>query len=556
MNRGKDRHISELRSKTPPVYTNSDFGLSELNISKKKRLTHHDSSPRNPKNKKKAKSSLKSSKNKIMNDTLFEYNKSLNESSKFNSNSLNRSLSKKKTRNSHSTTLTNFNTQANNSNLQDNYQLKVQINHLHQSISSQEKSLNSLQKKIFNEKSELTELYDKVEDKVKKDKKKAVNHSHDYSHNGSLRAKDYKEKEVITNKLAENEYYANGNHYSKKIISNSEDDDENEAETKRNSKSKSKSINVEKEDETSYRNISRLSNKVNNVVRADSLFGRRQDDSLTKTFDARKSVKPVKYESKYEHLIKKIEEGKELRESVSSLNGLKNIERKVSEKKVPKTLLSSASKFKYKNKINDLKSYIKDLTLKYDGEVNDLKHQIVKLNDENFRLKQKNLVLASKEENANHKGNVEALLNKKIKELHSMVEHKDNEIVSKENFYKGQINDINSKLYTLQVQMQKSEDFDRKFQDLNEQLHLKANEVHMTKKYYLEKLQTKIDDQVKQKKEWSRVYNELLTEIRTLKGEIDLLGYENRKLAVNSNSSSRKWKDDSDLHSTKKHLLD
>ena len=47
MNREKERYISELRSKTPPVNTNYDFGLSEININPKKRSTHHDSSSKN-----------------------------------------------------------------------------------------------------------------------------------------------------------------------------------------------------------------------------------------------------------------------------------------------------------------------------------------------------------------------------------------------------------------------------------------------------------------------------------------------------------------------------
>ena len=82
--------------------------------------------------------------------------------------------------------------------------------------------------------------------------------------------------------------------------------------------------------------------------------------------------------------------------------------------------------------------------------MNDLKHQLVKLNDENFRLKQKNLVSANREETVHHKGNMEVLLNKKIKELNQMLGQKDNEIISKDSFYKGQINAINSKFYALQ----------------------------------------------------------------------------------------------------------
>ena len=73
----------------------------------------------------------------------------------------------------------------------------------------------------------------------------------------------------------------------------------------------------------------------------------------------------------------------------------------------------------------------------------------------------------------------------------------------------------------------------------------------MTKKYYMDKLQLKIDDQVKQKKEWSKVYNELLGEIRSLKGEIDLLGYENRKLIITSDK--KRGREDADGFSNRKH---
>ena len=68
----------------------------------------------------------------------------------------------------------------------------------------------------------------------------------------------------------------------------------------------------------------------------------------------------------------------------------------------------------------------------------------------------------------------------------------------------------------------------------------------------MEKMQQKIEEQVKQKKEWSKVYNELLSEIRNLKGEVDLLGYENRKLSLSATvTSGKKWKDDSDIFSAK-----
>ena len=79
MNREKERHISELRSKTPPVNTNYDFGLSEININPKKRSTHYDSSP---KNNKKSKTSMKTSPKKMTNDILFESYKSLNKNLK------------------------------------------------------------------------------------------------------------------------------------------------------------------------------------------------------------------------------------------------------------------------------------------------------------------------------------------------------------------------------------------------------------------------------------------------------------------------------------------
>ena len=116
-----------------------DFGLSEININPKKRSTHYDSSPKNNQINKKSKTSMKTSKKKMINDILFESYKSLNENLKNNSNSINQSLSRKRKKNYDSTTLHNLNRPANNSNIQNKDKPKVQINNLQHSISSQKK---------------------------------------------------------------------------------------------------------------------------------------------------------------------------------------------------------------------------------------------------------------------------------------------------------------------------------------------------------------------------------------------------------------------------------
>jgi len=96
--------------------------------------------------------------------------------------------------------------------------------------------------------------------------------------------------------------------------------------------------------------------------------------------------------------------------------------------------------------------------------------------------------------------------------------------------YREQLEQINSKVYALQAELTKVSDYESKVEQLTRDLAAKESELEMAKKYYKEKLQLKKKQQQDQKKEWTSIYTELLTEIRQLKAEIDSLGYENKKL--------------------------
>ena len=185
-----------------------------------------------------------------------------------------------------------------------------------------------------------------------------------------------------------------------------------------------------------------------------------------------------------------------------------------------------------RRRINGLKSHMNELARKSELEIERLRKDIHHLNEENFKLKCRGVSQKDYE-------TVESLYAKKIRDLEQAVLQKDREMSEKEGYYKGHIEDIRSQMEELQREVRKMTEYEEQVQDLTEHLHLKDKELQMTKKYYMEKFQAKIDDQAKQKKEWSKTYNDMLSEIRNLKGEVDLLSYENKRLNSNTSDSLR-----------------
>lgn len=184
-----------------------------------------------------------------------------------------------------------------------------------------------------------------------------------------------------------------------------------------------------------------------------------------------------------------------------------------------------------RKKLNEMKTTVKEVSRKYEREIEELKAQIHDLNEQNFEMKARAVPQKDYEQ-------IEHLYEKRIKELEDTVAQKDREIAEKEGYYEGQIEDISSKVEELQHEVRKMGEYEDQVKDLTEQLELKDKELEMIKKYYIEKIQTRIDEHAKAKKEWTQVYHEMIHEMRNLKGEVGSLGFENQMLTSCTSHSS------------------
>ncbi len=71
-------------------------------------------------------------------------------------------------------------------------------------------------------------------------------------------------------------------------------------------------------------------------------------------------------------------------------------------------------------------------------------------------------------------------------------------------------------------------------------LRVKDNELDLTKQFYNKKLEDNAEVQEEQRREWAALYEELVREIKSLKGEIDNLGGENQSLMSSLGIRSRR----------------
>ncbi len=104
---------------------------------------------------------------------------------------------------------------------------------------------------------------------------------------------------------------------------------------------------------------------------------------------------------------------------------------------------------------------------------------------------------------------------------------KTEEISHNEEIFNQELSKVYQKVENLETQIQKSSEYERIINDLNSVLRQKEKELENQKKCFAENEKNR---KHLQKNEWGKIYNELLEEIKQLKEEIDLLGFENKKL--------------------------
>jgi len=185
--------------------------------------------------------------------------------------------------------------------------------------------------------------------------------------------------------------------------------------------------------------------------------------------------------------------------------------------------------------IQDLKQNLVDSEREASLEIKSLKHSLDNFIHQNRSLKQREEEIYQKEI---HEKN---LLKRKVDDLQDELENKNRLLREKDFEQQEQLEKFTRKVSNLQADLKKLNDYEARVDELQKSLSIKDNELELTKKYYKEKLESRKNSQEQQKKEWTTIYNELLAEIKSLKGEIESLGGENRRLITSIRSKERDY---------------
>ena len=115
------------------------------------------------------------------------------------------------------------------------------------------------------------------------------------------------------------------------------------------------------------------------------------------------------------------------------------------------------------------------------------------------------------------------------------------------------IDKLEDKISVLQQKFYQSNENRAKIEELNDLLQQKENEIHQYKNLSQEKTSMqKTMNQANQKQQWSKIYTELIDEIKGLKNEIDQLGSENKRLL--SSVSNNRFASESQIGLSSKRL--
>ena len=242
----------------------------------------------------------------------------------------------------------------------------------------------------------------------------------------------------------------------------------------------------------------------------------------------------------FEHKLKRVEADKEkLLVSVRELETTLSVERSsntssilAGEVAVLKSQLNEKSieieRIKFENR--ELKLSVDENKKLSSLEVKGLKQEVEALLEQNRILKSNMGDTHNRETHATY------VLKRSIEDLEQQLYEKDQAMHEKDMTYKEQLGHINEKVVSLQGELKMLTEYEEKIDGLTKDAMFKDEELQMVKKYYKEKLQKAKAMQKNQKDEWANIYNELLSEIKQLKVEIDTLGLENRRLASSVHS--------------------
>jgi len=235
----------------------------------------------------------------------------------------------------------------------------------------------------------------------------------------------------------------------------------------------------------------------------------------------------------WESKMKKLEEENwQLADQIRELEKADDLERRRYEADVHKEIISLKARVrereeeneKLRDEVKEYKIKMTDIERSSSSEFKSLKRTIESLQQQNKQFadeKQEEAVIESRNK---HK------VSRKIQELQEELEQKESILRQRDNDDRIHLEKINKKVNGLQHELKRVREYQEKIERLEKSLAFKDNELDLTKQFYTKKLEENNIVQEEQRREWANLYDELVQEIRSLKGEIDNLGGDNQSL--------------------------
>lgn len=145
-------------------------------------------------------------------------------------------------------------------------------------------------------------------------------------------------------------------------------------------------------------------------------------------------------------------------------------------------------------------------------------------------------------ENFRRENEEKQVLKQKIQTLLFELDGNQRKTRENEQFYKTEIEKLEEKIELLEDKLRNNHENKSKIDEIMILLQRKEQECVSLKSQLLQEKRTQSTVSAmnvnNQKREWSKIYTELMDEINCLKSEIDLLGNENKRL-LSSNTNTR-----------------
>ena len=372
------------------------------------------------------------------------------------------------------------------STLKDNYSLRIKLQEMKKNIQSKEKKIKRLYDNIFEEREEIKAL--------------------------TAQANDSRKKEVILQELSSKIKTLQQNEIS---LMRELSDQQNIAKDALNKlyELQEESVAEIERIKKYYQEFYQQQNKENQEDLESQLqVLKRENERLTSTLRDFESLRS----------LEKASRSTALSNEIVSLNSQLNLKAMENER--------------LKNEVADLRNLLNEREEVLSLEKKNLKATIQELTEQNRALR------SSEEAFSQQEFEDRLQMKRRIDQLERELEQKDEQLKDQEKYFKDLLDKTNNKSQGLHRELKKLSEYEVRIEQLERELEIKENEIQLSKKYYKEKLNQREKSQKDQKEEWSKIYTELLNEIRGLKLEIDNLGLENKKLL--SSVNSRSYKDD------------